>query len=142
MPVRTPVPMTSSAQFGPVFGPLEGTPFLEPALAPCHWCPDMPCIAACPSGALRAPEGTPVPPIAKVALDLDRCLNTLGTLCDTCSYRCPSDIRAIRMIQRRPVLDLDRCTGCGMCVYHCEAEPSAFDLVYLDSDPPAGQDDP
>ncbi|NNC87453.1 MAG: 4Fe-4S binding protein [Akkermansiaceae bacterium] len=124
--------------FGPAFGPLEGTPFLEPAVAPCHWCEDMPCITACPSGALAREDGGAVPPIAKVSLDLDKCLNTTGTLCDTCSYRCPDTIRAIRMVRRRPVVDLDRCTGCGMCVYHCDAEPSAFEIVHLDADPSAG----
>lgn len=118
--------------FGPAYGSLEGTPFLDLHLAPCRWCSDMPCIAACPSGALQREESVPVRPIAKVALDLDKCLNTHGTLCDTCSYRCPGEVRAIRMVQRRPVLDVDRCTGCGMCVYHCEAEPSAFELVAID----------
>lgn len=120
-------------KFGPTFGPLEDTPFLEPESAPCHWCEDMPCIEACPSGALRRDD--PVPPIAKVSLDRDQCLNSIGTLCDTCSYRCPSHIRAIRMARRFPVVDLERCTGCGMCVYHCEAEPTAFTIVNSDSSP-------
>jgi ferredoxin-type protein NapG len=120
--------------FGSSFGPLEGTPFLEPAIAPCRWCVDMPCIAACPSGALRREENAPVAPVAKVSFDLSKCLNTQGTLCDTCSYRCPGEIRAIRMVQHRPVLDLERCTGCGMCIYHCEADPPAFELTYLESE--------
>ncbi len=118
-------------KFGPAFGPLENTPFLDPPVAPCRWCAEMPCIGACPSGALRMDEARPLAPLAKVSLDLDKCLNTLGTLCDTCSFRCPSGVKAIRMVRRRPILDLDRCTGCGMCIYHCEAEPSAFTLVYL-----------
>jgi Pyruvate/2-oxoacid:ferredoxin oxidoreductase delta subunit len=33
------------------------------------------------------------------------------------------------MVYHRPVLDEERCTGCGMCIYHCDAEPSAFELV-------------
>lgn len=118
--------------FGAAFGVLENTPFIEPDLAPCRWCVDMPCIAACPSGALHREQDVPVPPVAKVKLDLGKCLNTQGTLCDTCSYRCPQEIRAIRMVNHRPVLDQDRCTGCGMCVYHCDAEPSAFELVSVE----------
>ena len=73
-------------------------------------------------------------PIAKVSLDLDKCLNTHGTLCDTCSYRCPAHVHAIRMVSRRPVLDTDRCTGCGMCIHYCDAEPAAFSLVFLDEE--------
>ncbi len=118
--------------FGPAFGLLEGTPFLDPATTPCHWCEDMPCIKACPSGALHQDEETPVPPIGKVTLHLDKCLNTQGILCDTCSFRCPSHIKAIRMVNRTPVLDQERCTGCGLCIVHCEAEPSAFSLLFAD----------
>jgi len=115
-------------QFGPAEGRLEGTPFINPAAAPCHWCADMPCIAACPSGALQREAKLPIPPIAKVSLDLDLCLNSQGILCDTCSFRCPTHIKAIRMVQRMPVLDAETCTGCGLCLHHCEAEPGAFEL--------------
>lgn len=121
--------------FGPAFGPLEGTPFIDPAVVPCRWCEDMPCIAACPSGALCFDPSGEVPPLGKVSLALDKCLNTQGTLCDTCSFRCPSHIKAIRMEGRRPVLDEARCTGCGMCIFHCEAEPSAFEFVFPDPAP-------
>jgi len=119
-------------QFGPASGRLEGTPFIDPAASPCRWCEDMPCIEVCPSGALARDAELPVAPIAKVSLDLDRCLNSLGILCDTCSFRCPTHIKAIRMENRMPVLDTETCTGCGMCIYHCEADPSAFDLVITD----------
>jgi ferredoxin-type protein NapG len=94
----------------------------------------MPCIKACPSGALHQEEGVSIPPVGKVSLNLDLCLNTQGILCDTCSFRCPTHIKAIRMIRRKPVLDQDRCTGCGLCITHCEAQPSAFSLIFNDPD--------
>jgi len=115
-------PYEAISAYGPTMGKREGTPFINPAEAPCHWCVDMPCVEACPSGALQEP----VKPIARITLDFDRCLVSQNTLCDTCSYRCPTHIHAIKMINRRPVLDEEKCTGCGMCVYHCEAEPTAF----------------
>ncbi len=118
--------------FGPVAGQLEKTPFVDPASVPCRWCEDMPCVRACPSGALKLDEGEEVAPIAKVLLQPDKCLTTQGILCDTCSWRCPAGVKAIRMVARKPVLEVDRCTGCGMCVVFCEAEPSAFKLDYDD----------
>jgi ferredoxin-type protein NapG len=118
-------------QFGPAHGRLEGTPFINPGAAPCHWCEEMPCIAACPSDALIHDPELPVPPIAKVSLDLDKCLNRQGILCDTCSFRCPTHIKAIRMVNRMPQLDAEACTGCGMCLFHCDAEPTAFGLEFI-----------
>ncbi len=125
-------PYDAIEHYGPAFGILEGTPYIDPAKSPCHWCEDMPCIAACPSGALVREDDEPVAPIGKVSLDLNACLNTQGVLCDVCSYRCPTHVKAIRMVDRMPALETDRCTGCGMCVYHCEAEPSAFRIVPTD----------
>ena len=118
--------------FGPAAGRLEGTPFIDPRTVPCRWCEDMPCIKACPGDALQERPDQTVQPIGKVALDLKKCLNSEGILCDTCAYRCPTHIKAIRIVNRMPVLDLERCTGCGMCVYFCEAEPSAFEPQFFD----------
>ena len=67
-------------------------------------------------------------PIAIAQIDHDACLLAQGILCDTCATRCPTHIKAIRMNGRHPVLDATRCTGCGLCAYHCEAEPGAIKL--------------
>ena len=88
----------------------------------------MDCIQACPSGALSFGDNESVLPIGVAVIDPDLCLVSQGILCDTCAVRCPSDVRAIRMHGRLPVLDRDRCTGCGLCAYHCEAEPGAISI--------------
>ncbi len=112
--------------FGPADGPLEGTPFIDPRESPCRWCADMPCINACPVDALRFNENGTVPRLGEIKLDLDQCLNSQGTICDTCSLMCPGHIHAIRMVNRMPVLNEDECTACGMCLFYCEARPGAF----------------
>lgn len=111
---------------GVVDGPLEGSPFLQPEINPCRWCSDMPCIRACPSGALSFQEDGSVAPIAKAKLNKSTCLTESGILCDTCSYRCPQGVRAIRMSGRSPELSVDQCVGCGLCAYYCDSEPSSF----------------
>jgi len=117
---------------GPAEGRKEGSPVLHPAESPCHWCVDMPCIQACPTKALEHPianDLTSLLPIGVASIDAEGCLLAQGILCDTCAVRCPTHIRAIRMNGRHPVLDATRCTGCGLCAYHCEAEPGAITIT-------------
>ncbi|MFT5465811.1 MAG: ferredoxin-type protein NapG [Verrucomicrobiales bacterium] len=121
-------------QFGPAFGKMEGTPFIDPASQPCRWCEDMPCVNACPSGALSLNENGATAPVAKVKLNLDRCLNTEGILCDTCAWRCPDHLKAIRIVDRKPIVDTSSCSGCGMCLFYCDAEPTAFEFIYDEED--------
>ena len=71
-------------------------------------------------------------PIAKAVLNLDTCLNNQGTICDTCAVMCPPHVKAIKMINRKPLLDVDLCTGCGMCAYYCESEPGSITIVALE----------
>ena len=111
---------------GPLAGEGEGTPVLKLTQDPCHWCSTMDCIHACPSGALSIPEDGKTPPIGKVWLDREQCLNAEDMYCDTCVMYCPSDVRAITMGERFPELDESACVGCGLCVFHCQSDPKAL----------------
>jgi len=124
-------PHNAISFLGPAEGRKEGSPVLHPAESPCYWCEDMPCIAACPTPALEFPiedHLSSIRPIGLASINADACLLAQGILCDTCAVRCPTHIRAIRMNGRHPVLDATRCTGCGLCAYHCEAEPGAIKI--------------
>lgn len=92
----------------------------------------MDCVHACPSGALSFGAGSRPNAIGVAEINLEDCLTTQGILCDTCSLYCPPDIQAIRMADRKPVLDRDLCTGCGLCAFHCEAQPIAIRIVKRD----------
>jgi len=122
------------ALLGPEGGIAEGTPILDPAGGPCRWCPEWDCIAACPSGALALAEGESPAPIALARLDPGACLVGQGILCDVCLYRCPSTIRAVRLVGRQPRIDAAACVGCGLCSYYCAAEPSAIAVLPLGGD--------
>jgi Pyruvate/2-oxoacid:ferredoxin oxidoreductase delta subunit len=89
----------------------------------------MPCIRACPSGALAFGPGERVEPVGKAELNLDTCLTSQGILCDSCAVACPPNVRAIKMVNRKPQLDWDRCTGCGMCAHYCESRPVSLKMI-------------
>jgi ferredoxin-type protein NapG len=114
---------------GPASGPGEDTPVLDLEKSPCRWCADMPCARACPSGALAFGPEESVPPIGTAVLALSTCLATEGVLCDECAVVCPSEVKAITMEGRMPVLDQTRCVGCGLCAFHCPSTPVSIQTV-------------
>lgn len=110
---------------GPAYGAAEGTPAILPRGAPCLLCEDLPCAAACPSGALR-----PVP-LAEVRmgtarLDASRCWAVQGQPCDYCLKECPLGEAALRWNKDRPEIVEEVCNGCGRCVHICTATPTAL----------------
>lgn len=117
------------SHLGPMAGKGEGTPFLDPEKTPCRWCPTMDCINACPSGALSFDDDGSVDPIGKAVLDLNLCLTQQGILCDDCVTVCPSNIKAIEMVNRTPQINPDKCVGCGLCVHYCAATPVAISVA-------------
>ena len=118
---------------GPETGTREGSPILNLTEISCRWCADFPCIAACPTTALQKSDSPT--PVARIEFTVEYCLNAQGILCDTCATVCPTAQRAIRMVDRRPTIDLNRCTGCSLCVLHCEGDPPALRARSLDDNP-------
>ena len=113
-------------------GVATGTPYFEARRIPCEMCEDIPCVVACPTGALdRA-----LTDIAQsrmglaVLIDQENCLNFLGLRCDVCYRVCPVIDKAItleRMHNPRsdrhamllPTVHSEHCTGCGKCEQAC-----------------------
>jgi ferredoxin-type protein NapG len=98
-----------------------GTPVLNLPDAPCRMCADFPCIAACPTAALRAdiPAGMGTARISP----LD-CLAHQNNPCSACVEQClvPD---AIIWENSRPTVRPDVCTGCGVCQHVCPAPRNA-----------------
>ncbi len=108
-----------------------GTPHFLPREVPCYLCPDIPCVAACPTGALD-PALTDVAEAAMgvaVIVDQENCLSYRGLRCEICFRACPLQGEAIeietrpRMLSKHamfvPVVSSDACTGCGLCEQAC-----------------------
>lgn len=125
-------------------GPATGTPYFTPRNAPCEMCEDIPCVKACPTGALD-PKLTDIARArmgVAVLLDQEACLNFAGMRCDTCYRACPLLDKAITLeVQHNvrtgghaifiPTVHSDRCTGCGKCEKVCVLEDAAIRVLPL-----------
>jgi len=119
-----------------------GTPYFTARSVPCEMCDDIPCVKACPTGALdhaltdinRARMGL------AALIDHETCLNFLGLRCDVCYRVCPVIDKAItlevlpntrtgRHAMFLPTVHSDACTGCGKCEKSCVLEVAAIKVL-------------
>jgi len=108
-------------------GIAAGTPALEVDDRACLMCADMPCVTACPTGALLAPtDGWADVRMAIIGVDDRRCLAFQGIECGVCARVCPVGDAAIQLDDKgRPFIGA-ACTGCGKCVTACVTTPSSM----------------
>ncbi|MBI2185979.1 MAG: ferredoxin-type protein NapG [Acidobacteria bacterium] len=118
-----------------------GTPYFVARSRPCEMCVDIPCVKACPSGALD-PELTDINQ-ARMGLailsDHETCLNFLGLRCEVCYRACPLSDKAITLEPQQnprslhamfiPTVHSDQCTGCGKCEHACVLETAAIRVL-------------
>jgi ferredoxin-type protein NapG len=119
-----------------------GTPYFRARSGPCEMCEDIPCVKACPTGALdhaltdinQAKMGL------AVLIDQENCLNFLGLRCDVCYRVCPLIDKAITLDVRHnvrtgkhtifaPTVHSDQCTGCGKCEKACVLDIAAIKVL-------------
>lgn len=92
------------------------TPVLDFSAADCDFC--QKCIAVCPSGALESFFGDTV--TIGIAEITQSCIALRTGGCTKCYEVCPYD--AITLGERNaPLIDPDRCCGCGTCEKVCPA---------------------
>jgi len=122
-----------------------GTPFFIARKDYCRMCEDMPCIRACPSGALSQslPEIYEARMGLAVLIDHENCLNYLGLRCDVCYRSCPLIDKALTLdvqVNRRsgvhtlflPVVHSKFCTGCGKCEHSCVLDVAAIKVLPIE----------
>lgn len=89
------------------------------------------CSEVCPAGAIRpiTPAEKSSMQIGRAVIALDRCITVTDKVtCTACAKICPP--RVINLVgpedaPKKPVVDAERCTGCGACEYVCPARPFA-----------------
>jgi ferredoxin-type protein NapG len=119
-----------------------GTPYFTAREVPCEMCEDIPCVAACPTGALD-PDLTDIDD-ARMGLaaliNQETCLNFQGLRCEVCYRECPLIEKAITLELRHnrrsgkhtlfiPTLHSEYCTGCGKCERVCVLPEAAIKVL-------------
>lgn len=123
-----------------------GTPYFTARTIPCEMCDDIPCVKACPTGALdhnltdigKARMGL------AVVIDQEGCIAFQGLRCEVCYNVCPVRGKAITLEKQHndrtgkhaffiPVVHSSDCTGCGKCEEGCVVDgEAAIKVVPLD----------
>ena len=119
-----------------------GTPYFEARDIPCEMCEDIPCVKACPTGALspKLTEITRAKMGVAALIDEENCLNFLGLRCDVCYRVCPvvdkaitleriHNVRSDRHAMFLPTVHAKDCTGCGKCEKSCVLEEAAIKVM-------------
>ncbi len=120
----------------------SGTPYFTARSIPCEMCEDIPCVKACPTGALdhALTDITKAKMGVAVLIDHESCLNFLGLRCDVCYRVCPvidkaitldmvPNLRTGRHAMFLPTVHSDACTGCGKCEKSCVLEEAAIRVL-------------
>ena len=116
-----------------------GTPYFTARDVPCEMCDDIPCVKACPTGALD-PALTEIDKARMglaVVVDQEACIAFQGLRCEVCFNVCPIRGEAITLDYRHndrsgrhalfiPVVHSDACTGCGKCEKACILDEAAI----------------
>lgn len=116
-----------------------GTPYYNARTGPCEMCPDIPCVVACPTGALdhdltdiyKSKMGL------AVLVDQEECIAFQGLRCEVCFNVCPVSSKAITLNYQHnkrsgkhvniiPIVHSSDCTGCGKCEQACILEEAAI----------------
>ena len=97
---------------------IHNTPYIDPMRNPCVMCTDLPCIPACPDGALLPVQELTDVSMGYAILDKKKCQAYGDTFCQQCVIDCPVP-GAIHQVNNKPVIDKNICTGCGVCMRSC-----------------------
>ena len=127
-------------------GAAAGTPVIDAREQACRLCEDFPCVAACPTGALRDVEARADVHMGTAVIEEDLCIALQGMRCAGVLPRVPPHRRGHdhrlphARGRRHPCgvrarIDREKCVGCGLCVERCVVgEPRVAIRIVADPD--------
>ncbi len=112
------------------FDVADGTPVIIPEETPCYLCEGLLCIKSCKEGALVEVKGNEDVRMGKAYINNDNCMAWGAQFCEHCVRECPIP-GAIYQEDNKPIVDMDKCVGCGICEYVCNTvtQPLAIKVV-------------
>lgn len=117
-----------------------GTPYIVARTGGCILCPGLPCVLACPTGALEPglTDGKDAEMGWAVLSKPQTCLAVLGKDCRICLERCPikeqrpivfaRHTRPDGAVYHEPVVQ-NTCVGCGKCEQECPTAPASITIT-------------
>jgi ferredoxin-type protein NapF len=107
----------------------DGTPMLNFAKSGCTFCED--CASACEPNVLSLDNiHTSEKLNAIFAISTEGCVAHNGVICFSCKEPCIDDAILFNGMFN-PVIDMDKCTGCGFCLGRCPTLAIDFTVIPL-----------
>ena len=105
----------------------DKTPMLNFKERGCTFCDA--CAEACPEDVLDIANRHSATRInARFIIDPNRCVSHAGVICFACKEPCIDDAILFNGMFN-PVIDTERCTGCGFCHGRCPSSAVAFEAT-------------
>ena len=105
----------------------DGTPRVDFSKSGCTFCED--CASACIPNVLRLDNVHAAERLnATFRISSEGCVAHHGVVCFSCKEPCIDDAILFNGMFS-PVIDRDKCTGCGFCLGRCPTEAISYDAV-------------
>jgi len=102
----------------------DGSPILNFAKSGCTFCEE--CAAACEAGVLQLENVATAEKInAEFRISIEGCVAHHGVICFSCKEPCIDDAILFNGMFN-PVIDMNRCTGCGFCLGRCPTQAISY----------------
>ena len=105
----------------------DGTPGLDFSKSGCTFCED--CASVCEPGVLSLENRHTSEQLnATFRISTQACVAHHGVICFSCKEPCIDDAILFNGMFN-PVIDRDRCTGCGFCLGRCPADAIEYSAI-------------
>ena len=105
----------------------DGIPMLNFSKSGCTFCED--CASACEPNVLSLENvHTSEQLNATFRISTEGCVAHNGVICFSCKEPCIDDAILFNGLFN-PVIDMDRCTGCGFCLGRCPTQAISYDAI-------------